>query len=83
MYTIEITEDEALVLFEFFARFDDTDVLSFEHAAEYLALLKVSAQIDRTSPAIFEENYVERLANARERIAEGFEGEVPCLTKKT
>ena len=40
-YTLSISEDEALVLFEFFARFDDSGKLQFEHAAEYLALLRV------------------------------------------
>jgi len=38
-YTLRITEDEAIVLFEFFARFDDTDKLEFIHPAEYIALL--------------------------------------------
>jgi hypothetical protein len=82
-YTLEVTEDEALVLFEFFQRFDDTDELSFEHASEYIALLKIIGQIEKTSPAVFSENYEQLLAKARERIAEGFEGDVPGLTDKT
>ena len=37
-YSIKLNEDEAIVLFEYFYRFDDTGSLAFEHAAEYLAL---------------------------------------------
>ncbi len=78
-FTLSITEDEALVLFEFFARFDETDKLQFEHAAEYLALLRVSAQIDKTTFAMFSPQYRSLLATARERIAAGFKGDVPGM----
>jgi hypothetical protein len=53
-YTLKLTEDQALVLFEFFSRFDDTDRLEFVHPAEYLALMRVSAQIDKTAADMFE-----------------------------
>jgi hypothetical protein len=82
-YTLEITEDEALVLFEFFERFDDTDRLEFKHAAEYIALMRVSGQIDKTTSAMFKANYDALLSEARTRVAEGFEGEVPTMNKKT
>ncbi|WP_295747859.1 hypothetical protein [Undibacterium sp.] len=78
-YSLTLTEDEALVLFEYFARFQDNDDLSFRHAAEYLALQRVAAQIDKTTSAMFKANYGELLESARTRIADGFEGEVPCL----
>ena len=78
-YTLNITEDEALVLFEFFARFGDTDKLEFTHSAEYIALMKVAGQIDRTTPAMFDPDYESLLGNARHRIAEGFEGTVPGI----
>jgi hypothetical protein len=41
----------------FFHRFDETDKLEFAHAAEYIAPMKVAAQIDRTTPAMFDPNY--------------------------
>jgi hypothetical protein len=70
------------VLFEFFERFGDTENrLSFAHAAEYLALMKISAQIDKSIVAIFKPDYVTLLESARQKIAEGFEGEVPGMTK--
>ena len=78
-YQLEISEDEALVLFEFFARFDDSDRLEFQHPAEYLALLRLSGQIDKTTSAIFSPDYSKLLASARDRIAVGFEGEVPGM----
>ena len=81
-YKLEITEDEAIVLFDFFSRFDETDKLEFEHPAEYLALEKLSGQIEMTTAAIFKPEYKELLSEARKRIVEGFEGEVPGLKPK-
>lgn len=78
-YNLEITEDEAIVLHEFFERFDETGKLEFEHPAEYLAVQKLSGQIDKTTSAMFKPEYIELLSEARKRIAEGFEGEVPGL----
>lgn len=82
-FTIKLSADEALVLFEYFSRFDDTDSLAFEHHSEYLALQKLSGQIDKTTAAMFKTNYDGLLAQARARIAEGFEGDVPGLSEKT
>jgi hypothetical protein len=78
-YALNITEDEAVVLFEFFHRFDESDKLEFTHSAEYIALMKIAGQIDRTSPAFFDQEYESLLGSARQRIAEGFEGEVPGM----
>ncbi len=76
-YPLNITEDEAVVLFEFFHRFDESDKLEFTHPAEYIALMKIAGQIDRASPAFFDQEYETLLKSARQRFAEGFEGEVP------
>ena len=80
-YSLTISEDEALVLGEYFDRFDRTDDLSFNHPAEYLALQHIAGQVDATTPAFFSANYDELLQAARTRIAEGYEGEVPCLKR--
>ena len=79
-YSIKFSEDDALVLFEYLERFDDTDNLSFVHASEYLALQKLHGQLCKTTSAMLRKDYGELLALARSRIAEGFEGEVPCLS---
>lgn len=81
-YEIKISEDEAVVLFEFFERFDDKERLYFVHPAEYIALMKISAQIDKTTAAMFKKNYAEILSDARERIAEGFESDFPEIEKE-
>jgi hypothetical protein len=78
-YTLTISEDEALVLGEYFNRFDDTGDLSFRHPAEYLALQRIAAQVDATTPAFFSPDHEELLQVARARIAAGFEGAVPWL----
>ena len=75
--TLKLTPDEALVLFEFFARFDDSDRLAFAHAAEYLALQRVAAQLDKAAAGAFDPAYADLLAAARARVAAGFEVEVP------
>jgi hypothetical protein len=81
-YTIEISEDEAIVLFEYFARFGDTNNLEFEHPAEFVALCKISGQIDKTTAAMFKPEYAELLANARNRIAGDYEGDYPGMKTK-
>jgi hypothetical protein len=78
-YSLTISEDEALVLGEYFNRFDDSGDLSFRHPAEYLAFQRIAGQVDATTPAFFSKNYNELLQAARNRLAAGFEGEVPCL----
>jgi hypothetical protein len=78
---IKISEDEALVLFEFLERLGDTENLSFAHTAEYIALMKISAQIDKSITTMFKPDYLTLLESARQRVGEGFEGEVPGMTK--
>ncbi len=79
---LKISEDIAIVLFEFFDRFGDKGRLYFVHPAEYLALMKISAQIDKSTSAMFESNYRKLLEKARERIAEGFESDFPKIEKE-
>jgi ferric-dicitrate binding protein FerR (iron transport regulator) len=64
-YRLDIIGNEALGLFESFARLDDTDKLHSEHAAEHLALQQVSAKIDRTTSAGFSPDHESLLAAAR------------------
>lgn len=75
--TLTLTYDQALVLFEFFARFQDTDGLAFAHPAEYLALSRIAAQIDKAGVDMFDPDYGELLAAARARVAAGHDGEYP------
>ena len=79
---IKLSEDEVIVLFEFFERFDKKERLYFVHPAEYIALMKISAQIDKETTAVFNSYYWEILAGARDRIAEGYEGDFPEIEKE-
>ncbi len=75
--TIELTYDQALVLCEFFARFQDDNTLAFAHPAEYLALARIAGQLDHSVSEMFLPDYQEILEAARARVAEGFEGGYP------
>ena len=79
---IKLSEDEVLVLFEFFERFDDKGKLYFVHPAEYLALMKISAQVDQSTSAMFDRNYRKLLCEAREKIAGNFESDFPEIEKE-
>ena len=79
---IEISVDEAIVLFEFFEKFDKKEEMYFAHPAEYLALMKISGQINKSTSAMFKENYVEILKKASENIAEGFESDFPEIREE-
>ena len=74
---LTLTYDQAFVLFDFFARFQATDRLEFAHVAEFLALARISAQLDTSVVEMFDPNYVELLAAARARVAGEYEGEYP------
>ena len=80
-YNITLTEDEAVVLFEFFARYDDTGELQIKHPAEYIALMRMSGQIDKTSAAMFKPDYENLLEEARKRLSAGFEGVVSGIKR--
>ena len=77
---IRLSRDEALVLFEFFCRFDDSHEFSLRHNAEYLAFAQLSAQLDRSLVEPFRPEYAELLQAARDRIAAGYEGIAPGVT---
>ena len=64
-YKLAITEDHALVLFEFFERFDEKERLYFVHPTEYIALKNISGQIDKTTSAMFKTNYDELLNKSK------------------
>ena len=78
---ITINEDEALVLFNFFEQFGDTGNLSLTHAAKYIALMKISAQIDKSTAVMFKPDYSILLETARQSVAEDFKRDVPDMTK--
>ena len=81
-YELKISEDEAVVLFEFFERFGEKEELYFVHPAESISLMKISAQIDKSTSAMFDKNYRKILKNSRERIAVSFESNFPKIREE-
>ena len=74
---ITLSKDEALVLFEFFARFDNSTHFVLRNNAEYIAFSKISGQLDKTLSEPFNPNYPAIYQAAQERLAEGYEGLAP------
>jgi hypothetical protein len=77
---LEVSQDEALVLFELLARFQETGTLSVQHPAEFLALSQVAGQLEKALVEPFTPEYRELLERARGKLAEGFEGVVPGMS---
>ena len=74
---VRLSRDEALVLFEFFARFDADDDFTLRHNAEYIALSRISTQLDKSLVEVFDPSFAQLLKAARERVAAGYEGRAP------
>lgn len=66
--TLQLSPDEALVLFEFLSRWCDSESLAFEHPAEEAALLAVSRELDRQLAEPFSPSYTELLEAARQKL---------------
>jgi hypothetical protein len=77
MISINLTNDEALVLFDFLSRFDDSGKLAFAHSSEYLALQSISAQLDKTLIEPFQPDYTQSLERSRSIVSAGFDGDFP------
>jgi hypothetical protein len=65
---MQLEEDVALVLFEFLARFDETEQLAFEDASEKWALIQLHGELERTLVEPFKPDYQALLRAARSRI---------------
>lgn len=70
---LELSGDEALVLFEFLARFDDEDTLALEDQAEERALWNLHCLLQKQLVEIFDPNYKALLAAARGRLRDATE----------
>jgi hypothetical protein len=75
--TFELSRDEALVLEGFFARFEEEGRLTLRHNAEFLALSRISAQLEKLLVEPLQTDYVSLLTAARQRLEDGFEGVAP------
>lgn len=66
--SIELTEDEALVLFEFIKRFSDQDQLRIEDPSEGRALWNLGSLLEKQLIAPFRTDYPNLLDGARARL---------------
>ena len=65
---LALTNDEALVLFEFLSRFDDTDTLTIQDQAEKRVLSNVHGLLQKQLIEIFHPDYNLLLNAARNRL---------------
>ncbi len=65
---IELTGDQALVLFEWLSRFNQDGSFAFEDAAEQRVLFDLESKFESSLTAPLEPNYKEQLAEARRRV---------------
>jgi hypothetical protein len=66
--TLQLTPDEALVLYEFLARYSDSDSLETVDQAEQRALWNLHGILERQMVEIFDPDYRKLVAGARERL---------------
>jgi hypothetical protein len=75
--TIQLTPDEAIVLFEYFARFQEKDEWCLRSNAEYIAFSRIASALESTLVAPFQADYDKQLNDAAKRLAVGYEGLAP------
>lgn len=67
--SLSLTNDEALVLFEFLSRFSESDSkLTIEDQAEERVLWNLRCDLEKILVETFQENYSEFLNQAREKV---------------
>lgn len=69
---LQLSNDEALVLFEWLARQDEKDSFPVEDAAEEQVLWSLHGQLEKALVEPFGPNYRELVLQARERVKENF-----------
>jgi len=67
-YALQVSADEALVLFDFLSRFSDTDKLTVEHPSEEQALWNLCCILETELVEPFKPNYLELLQKARSAL---------------
>ncbi len=69
---ISLTADQALVLFEFLSRFEESNELTIVDRAEERALLNLLGPLQKQLMPPFQQDYVEQLQQARNRLRDNF-----------
>jgi len=66
--SLDLSEDQALVLFAFLTRTDKAIEKLLEDQAEQRVLWDIEAMLEKALPHLFAENYGKLLSAARERV---------------
>jgi hypothetical protein len=76
---LQLSRDQALVLFELLMRFEETDRLSLTNNAEFIALNALSGELQSKLTEPFDAAYKTLLKEATTRLEAGFEGRAPGI----
>ena len=71
---LQLTRDEALVLFELIAEYDMEPELKLPSQAERLAIIHVAGAFEKTLVELFQPDYLELVRAARTRLVERYAG---------
>jgi hypothetical protein len=71
---LEVTSDEALVLYDWLTRFNQRDNTEFADQAEERVLFDLEAMLEKVLIAPLQSDYAERLAQARSNVRDACEG---------
>ena len=71
--SLELTNNEALVLISFLMRFRDNEKLSIDNPAEEQLLWDLCAMLESKVPELLDPNYLQLLSNAHKAIISGEE----------
>lgn len=66
--SLTLTSEEALVLFEFLARYSDSDRLSITDDSEQRLLWNLTCQLERNLVDLFDSDYQDRVQKARDYL---------------
>ena len=66
--TIQLTKNEAIVLFNFLSNFSNSEKLEIEHQSEERVLWNLCCDLEKILVEPFQENYKEILEVARESV---------------
>lgn len=82
--TIRLSADEALVLFEWIHRIEDSgdEEALVAYPGEQGALTRLSGALESAVASIFDPNYVQLVENARQRLAERYETNATALVNR-
>lgn len=74
---VELSRDEALVLFEFLARFEETNALRLKRNAEFIAVSALAGKLQSVLVEPFDPDYKRIVAQSAARLEVGYEGSAP------